>query len=371
MGSKPIIKVGIVAGEHSGDRLGAKIIQNISNTHEIKLFGVGGPKLIKNGLKPLFDFNKLHVMGLIEPLLNIRELIRLRRQLINLFIHQDIDYFIGVDSPDFNISIHKAMKNKNYCKNIQIVSPSVWGWRENRIKSIKKYVDLTACLFNFEDNFYKSKNLPSIHLGHPFSKLFPKNKESVINEYKLNSSKKFISILPGSRSSEIKNLLPTYIEFIKLHSKKNHDYEYLIPASDDQSYDLIKENISENLPIVLNRNCAKEFLSISDFSVVTSGTATLESAVLGARPLICYKTNPINYFIISRMLKIEDVGLPNLLLGKREFPELIQNSCNPLSILEAAELMNKNQHLDSISNKLRDLLVGLSPEESAHEILSL
>ena len=371
MGSKPIIKVGIVAGEHSGDRLGAKIIQSISNTHEVKLFGVGGPKLIKNGLKPLFDFNKLHVMGLIEPLLNIRELIRLRRQLINLFTQQDIDYFIGVDSPDFNISIHKAMKNKNCCKNIQIVSPSVWGWRENRIKPIKKFVDLTACLFNFEDNFYKSKNLPSIHLGHPFSQLFPKNKESVINEYKLNSSKKFISILPGSRSSEIKNLLPTYIEFIKLHSKENHDYEYLIPASDDQSFDFIKENISENLPIVLDKNCAKEFLSISDFSVVTSGTATLESAVLGARPIICYKTNPINYFIISRMLKIEDVGLPNLLLGRREFPELIQNSCNPLSILEAAELMNKNQHLDSISNKLRDLLVGLSPEESAHKILSL
>ncbi len=371
MDSKPIIKVGVVAGEHSGDRLGAKIIQSISDTHEVKLFGVGGPKLIKNGLKPLFDFNKLHVMGFIEPLLNIRELIGLRKQLIDLFIQKDIDYFIGVDSPDFNISIHKAMKNKNSCKNIQIVSPSVWGWRENRIKPIKKYVDLTACLFNFEDNFYKRKSLPSIHLGHPFSKLFPKNKESVIKEYNLNPSKKFVSILPGSRSSEIKNLLPTYIEFIKLHSKKYPDYEYLIPASDDQSFNMIKENIPKDLPIILNKNCAKDFLSISYFSVVTSGTATLESAVLGAKPIICYKTNSINYFIISRMLKIDDVGLPNLLLGKREFPELIQKSCNPQSILEAAELMNKNQHLDRISNRLRDLLVGLSPEESALEILSL
>ena len=152
MDLKPIIKVGIVAGEHSGDRLGAKIINSIALTHEVKLYGVGGPKLINQGLEPLFDFNKLHVMGLIEPLLNIRELIRLRKQLINLFIEKDIDYFLGVDSPDFNISIHKAMKNQKTCKNIQIVSPSVWGWRENRIKSIKKYVDLTACLFNFEDD---------------------------------------------------------------------------------------------------------------------------------------------------------------------------------------------------------------------------
>ena len=371
MDLKPIIKVGIVAGEHSGDRLGAEIIKSIALTHEVKLYGVGGPKLINQGLEPLFDFNKLHVMGLIEPLLNIRELIRLRKQLIKLFIEKDIDYFLGVDSPDFNISIHKAMKNQKTCKNIQIVSPSVWGWRENRINSIKKYIDLTACLFNFEDDFYKKKNLPSIHLGHPFSKLFPKNKESVIKEYNLNPSKKYISILPGSRASEIKNLLPTYIEFIKLHSEKYRDYEYLIPASDQESFNMIEENISKDLPVKLNKNCAKDFLSISDFSVVTSGTATLESAVLGARPIICYKTNPINYFIISRMLKIDDVGLPNLLLGKREYPELIQKSCNPQSILEASESMNHDKYTDNISNKLRDLLVGLSPEESAQEILSL
>ena len=106
MNSKPIIKVGVVAGEHSGDRLGAKIIKSFTDTHEVKLYGVGGPKLAKQGLKPLFNFNKLHVMGFIEPLLNIRELISLRKQLIDLFVQKDIDYFIGVDSPDFNISIH-------------------------------------------------------------------------------------------------------------------------------------------------------------------------------------------------------------------------------------------------------------------------
>ena len=138
MNSKPILKVGIVAGEHSGDRLGTKIIKSLANTHTIELYGVGGPQLIKKGLKPLFDFKKLHVMGLIEPLLNLRELIKFRKLLINLFIEKEIDYFIGVDSPDFNMRIHKALKLKNTCKNIQIVSPSVWVWRENRIKDIEK-----------------------------------------------------------------------------------------------------------------------------------------------------------------------------------------------------------------------------------------
>ena len=134
---------------------------------------------------------------------------------------------------------------------------------------------------------------------------------------------------------------------------------------------MIKKDIPSDLPVLVGINCTKEFLSISDFSVVTSGTATLESAVLGTSPIICYKTNPINYFIISRMLKINDVGLPNLLLGKRKFPELIQRSCNAKSILEAAESIKNNNDSENTSTTLRNLLIGLSPEESAQKILSL
>ena len=371
MSSKKL-KIGIIAAEHSGDRLGANLLRSLKNLDEVEIFGLGGPEVNSLGISTPDGVNHqdLQVMGLVDPLLKLPKLLSIRKKLFTLFSNQKIDIFIGVDSLDFNMFFHKKLKGLDI-KTIQVVSPSVWGWRENRIKPIKKYVDLTACLFNFEDDFYKKKNLPSIHLGHPFSELFPKNKESVIKEYNLNPSKKYISILPGSRSSEIKNLLPTYIEFIKLHSEKYRDYEYLIPASDQESFNTIEENISKDLPVKLNKNCATDFLSISDFSVVTSGTATLESAVLGARPIICYKTNPINYFIISRMLKIDDVGLPNLLLGKREYPELIQKSCNPQSILEAAESIKNNNDGENISITLRNLLIGLSPEESAQKILSL
>ena len=236
---KPIIKVGVVCGEHSGDRLGAKIISSLKNTHKVELFGVGGPKIINQGLNPIFNFEKLHVMGLIEPLLNYRELKYLRKKIINLFIKEEIDYFIGIDSPDFNIGIHKALKNIGKTKNIQVVSPSVWGWREGRIKHIKNYIDLTMCLFNFEDNFYKKKKLPSIHIGHPFSDLYTTNEEKVFQKYSLDSQNQFVSILPGSRKSEIRDLLPTYIDFIKIHSKKNENYEYLIPASDQEILELI------------------------------------------------------------------------------------------------------------------------------------
>ena len=365
---KPIIKVGIVAGEYSGDRLGAKIISALKKTHNVELYGVGGPKITKEGLSSIFNFEKLHLMGLIEPLINYIELRKLRKQLINLFIQNKIDYFIGIDSPDFNIGIHKALKNIGKSKNIQVVSPSVWGWREGRIKQIKNYIDLTMCLFNFEDNFYKKKEMPSIHMGHPFCDLYPSKKEDVFQKYSLNPHKQFVSVLPGSRKSEIKDLLPTYIDFINLHFKENVNYEYLIPASDTKIMELISSYLPSSLPIRVEINSTRDFLSISEFSVVTSGTATLESAILGVFPIICYKTNPLNFFIISRMLKVDDVGLPNLLLGSRKFPELIQKNCNAKSILSASKNINDMQ---SMSGQLRELLVGTKEEDYIKQVLEL
>ena len=367
---KPIIKVGVVAGEHSGDRLGANIISGLKKNHHVELYGVGGPKIVQEGLNSIFDFSKLHVMGLIEPLIKFRQLKHLQKKLICLFIENDIDYFIGIDSPDFNIGIHKTLKQKDVSKNVQVVSPSVWGWRENRIKNIKRYIDLTMCLFNFEHDYYKSKNLPSIHIGHPFSELFKEDTQLIFKKYDLDPLKKYISILPGSRVSEIENLLPTYIEFINLHLNKNQDYIYLIPASDHRIFETIDNLVPKSLPVKISTDSAKDFLSISNYSIVTSGTATLEAAILGACPIICYRTNPVNYFIISRMLKIADVGLPNLLLGSRKFPELIQKECTPKQILKAAESIDYN-YLNSLSEDLRTLLIGSEETEYTNAILKL
>ena len=242
--------------------------------------------------------------------------------------------------------------------------------REGRIKNIKRYIDLTMCLFNFEHDYYRNKNLPSIHIGHPFSKLFKQDSQLVYKKYHLDPSKRYISILPGSRVSEIENLLPTYIEFINIHANKNEDYVYLIPASDQKIFETIDNLVPKSLPVKISIDSAKDFLSISDCSVVTSGTATLEAAILGASPIICYRTNPINYFIISRMLKIDDVGLPNLLLGSRKFPELIQKKCTPQEILKAIESTDFH-YLNSLSEQLRTLLIGSEETEHTNAILKL
>ena len=222
-------------------------------------------------------------------------------------------------------------------------------------KNIKKYIDLTMCLFNFEDNFIKIKIAKYTHRSSHLVIYSRSNTEKVFQKYSLDSQKQFVAILPGSRKSEIRDLLPTYIDFIKIHSKENENFEYLIPASDQKILELITSYIPTSLPIRVETKSAKDFLSISKFSIVTSGTATLESAILGVFPIICYKTNPINYFIISRMLKVDNVGLPNLLLGRRKFPELIQRNCNPISINVASKAI---EDMRSVSAQLRKLLIG-------------
>ena len=133
------IKIGIVAGEHSGDALGAELIKALKKNAKLEVCGVGGPKLESLGLQSIFDFSILHMIGLVDPILNYRKLIKARKKIIDTFINKKIDFFIAIDSPDFNIGIHKTLKKNNIAKNIQVVSPSVWGWRQGRIKKIKKY----------------------------------------------------------------------------------------------------------------------------------------------------------------------------------------------------------------------------------------
>ena len=364
------LNIGVVCGEHSGDRLGAGLIKEIKKNSDVNLFGVGGPKLEELGVNSEFNFSEINVMGFVQPLLKYRKLKNLRNSLIETFINKKIDLFIGIDSPDFNMGIHKALKKQHVSKNIQVVSPSVWGWRQNRIKSIQANIDLTLCLFNFEDNFYKKEGHKSFHLGHPFYSLNKIDRIDVLKKYNFAEDKKYISVLPGSRVSELQDMLPIYKEFIQEHSQENNDYLYLIPAADKKLMKvLVKSFHASNLPVIIKENSMHEFLSISELSIVTSGTASLESAVLGCSPIICYKTNFINYSIISRMLKVDNIGLPNLLLGDRYFIELLQNDFNKQNIKNAIkETLLLKENSENIAESLKEMLKGRGYSDAAREL---
>jgi len=181
-----------------------------------------------------------------------------------------------------------------------------------------------------------------------------------LKKYNLQEDKKYISVIPGSRESEIKYMLPTYIEFIKEHSQKNKDYIYLIPAADKRLLDSINKLLNKlKLPVVIKQDAMQEFLSISELSIVTSGTASLESAILECPTIICYKTNFINYSIISRMLRVDNIGLPNILLGDRYFVELLQNNFTKENISKALkDTLLLKEDSQNIAKSLKDMLKG-------------
>ena len=372
--SKTKLKVGIIAAEHSGDRLGSKLIESLHNYFDLDLYGLGGPEVTSCGVTtPVgIDYQDLHVMGLIDPLINLPKLLLIRKKLSKLFISTDIDIFIGVDSPDFNMFFHKKLKPKNI-KTIQVVSPSVWGWRENRIHSIQAYVDLTMCLFKFECDFYDKKNMQSFFLGHPFSQLKPKNSDETISKYSLDNSKEFIGILPGSRESEISKLMPVYTEAAKKLFQINPNSYFLIPAANKKLAEMIKLTKGiEDIPFKLSIDSAQDFLSLCSISIVTSGTASLEAAVLGSVPIICYKTNTLNYAILSRLVKTPFVGLPNLLLQENVFPELIQNNLTPdLIVRSFSNISSEPEQYRTYLSKINDSMRGKGFEAAANAISHL
>jgi len=367
------LKIGIVAGEHSGDSLGENLLKSLKKIKNLEIYGVGGPRMEGQGLKSSFDFNNLNIMGLVDPILNFSKIMSYRNNLCDLFIEKEIDIFIGIDSPDFNMQIQKKLKKISKIRTVQLVTPSIWAWRKGRLRNIKKYTDLSVSLFKFEHDFYNKHGLNNIFLGHHFSDLKPTEASDILKEFDLDDKNKYISILPGSRKSEIKNMMPTYLEFMELYCNLNENVHFLIPAVNQDDIEHINSYLNEsNINYTIEVDAANEFLSLSEFSIVTSGTASLQSAVLGSHPIICYKTSFFNYFIISRMIQTEIIGLPNLLLSQKFFPELVQKVCTPQNILLETQKLKINKFiLDQKTDLIIKNLKGVGFDSLAEQLAIL
>lgn len=372
--TKETLKIGIIAAEHSGDRLGAKLLESLQRLYKLKIYGIGGPEVSSFNISSpaAVNYQDLQVMGLIEPIINLPRILSIRKKLLKLFINEGIDLFIGVDSPDFNMFFHKKLK-ADHVKTVQVVSPSVWGWRENRLTAIDSYIDITMCLFKFEHEFYNQKNISSFFLGHPFSDFKPSDFNEVMSNYQLSHSRDFISILPGSRKSEISHMMPIFIQAAQEISIHNPNVFFLIPAPNEVLASMIHsfQGLSE-IKHKVSINASKDFLSVSNFSIVTSGTASLEAVVLGSLPIICYKTNKLNYAILSRMIKTPFIGLPNLLLQKHLFPELVQKGLSVQKVVESYKELNiKTQKYKSSLQEIKHAMRGEGFMAAAKFISSL
>ncbi|AUX89419.1 MULTISPECIES: lipid-A-disaccharide synthase [Acinetobacter] len=345
------LKIGIVVGEVSGDTLGAKLIRSFREQGiDAEFEGIGGPQMLAEGFKSYYPMDILSVMGIVEVLKDIKKLFAVRDGLVETWTKDPVDVFIGIDAPDFNLRLSKALKQKQVpIKTVQYVSPSVWAWRQGRIHGIKACIDLVLCLFPFEKAFFKKWDVPAAFVGHPLASQLPLNNDlaEAQAELGLDSTQKYIALLPGSRRGEIERLGPLVLDAAKILHQKYPDYIFLIPAINEMRKQQI-ENLLAQYPdslkahIRLMENTSSEskigrqVMNASNIIALASGTATLEAMLLHRPMVTFYKLHWLTYQIAKLLVKIPYFSLPNIIAGKKVIQELIQSEATPENL--AAEI---------------------------------
>ncbi|MDG4812834.1 lipid-A-disaccharide synthase [Hydrogenovibrio sp. 3SP14C1] len=335
---RPVIAM--VAGEASGDTLGADLIQSLKKRYpNAKFIGIGGQKMISQGFETWYPLEKLSVMGFFEVLKHLPSLLRLRKELIKKLLTVKPDVFIGVDAPDFNFKIEGILKEKGI-STVHYVGPSVWAWREKRLLKIRKQVDGVLVLFPFETEYYDKYDIPSKFVGHPLASqvINAPGKKAARAQLGLDADAPVTGILPGSRSSEINLMIDVYVQVaVKLH-QIYPKMKFVVPCVNQAARDRVELAISDygkGIDFILLDQNAQLAMAASDQLLVTSGTATLEAALMQRPLILAIKLHPISYWIMKRLATTKWVGLPNVLAKKCIVPELIQENATPDKIVLA------------------------------------
>lgn len=330
---KPL-RIGIVAGETSGDILGAGVIQALKQQGiQLEVKGIGGELMIAAGCYSFYPIERLSIMGLVEVVARLKELLSIRKQLRLYFLDNPPDVFIGIDSPDFTLKLETQLKQAGI-PTVHYVSPSVWAWKPKRIFKIKKAADLVLALFPFEPAYYKKTKQRIEFVGHPLAKKIAMDKSllQARNKFSLAAEAKVVAVLPGSRASEIKYLARPFLKTLCWLIKRKPELSFILPAANQECYDklfnIIEQEFSE-LDIKLVLQQSREAMAASDAVLIASGTATLEAALLNKPMVVAYKAAPLTYAIYSRMLNSEFVSLPNILANRMLVPEILQQEVRP------------------------------------------
>ena len=334
--------IAIIAGESSGDLLGSHLIKSLKSARpDLKFIGIAGPKMMKEGAVSFFSMEELSVRGYFEAFRKLFHLIRLRKKLLNQILREKPVLFIGVDAPDFNFWIEKQLKKKGVPV-IHYVSPSIWAWRGNRLRKIKKSIDHMLTIFPFEKNIYSKANIQATFVGHPLAEMIPlyPNKKKAQNKLKVIKATKVIALLPGSRQGEVKWHAQLLIDSATEISKKIRDVKFLVPLPTRETYDIFSKTLFKNthaeLDIQLLIGHASDAINAADLVIVASGTATLETALYKKPMIVIYKMSSISWQILKRMRYLPFVSLPNILLNKFLVPELLQSDATSENISSKA-----------------------------------
>ncbi|MEZ0324212.1 MAG: lipid-A-disaccharide synthase [Hydrogenothermaceae bacterium] len=369
-------KVFISVGEVSADIYASYIVDDLKDKYQF--IGLTGPKLLKAGVKPISTIDDISVVGLTEAFSKYKQIKKVFKESVKAI--KNCDVVIVVDFPGFNIKLIKEAKRLGK-KVIYFISPQIWAWGYRRIYDIVENTDLLISILPFEENYYKpfiDKNFRFFYGGHPLIDIVKPKTDRENFERLLNIPKNrlLIGLLPGSRESEVKTLLPIMLESAKLLNNAIENSFFLIPATDNVLE--IALNISSKyhkLPHRVVKSSNLEFPSYevmkhSYFSVISSGTATLEATIIGNPFILVYKVSPITFFIGKRLVKIPFLGLPNIIAGKQIIRELLQNSCNPLNIANTTLEYIHNRYLyQKTKDELAEVRDKLGSEGALNRIV--
>lgn len=331
------ITIALVAGEASGDILGAGLVRALKNKYPRANFvGVAGPRMQSEGVTTLFDMNELSVMGLVEVLKRLPRLLKLRKQIYQHLVTLQPDIFIGIDAPDFNLTLERKLKSKGI-KTVHYVSPSIWAWRQRRVHTVAKSTDCVLCLFPFEKQFYDTYDVPCRFVGHTLADEVPLKPDivSARSRLKVEGKGKVLALLPGSRGSEVEMLLPIFLQAVDKLALEMPDIEVLLPVVNRERKAQIEKIIylaRTRTPIRIVIGHSREVMTASDAVLLASGTATLEAMLAKCPMVVSYRFKPTTFWLLKQLVKTPYVSIPNILAGKALVPELLQDDGTPESL---------------------------------------
>ena len=370
----------IVAGEASGDILGAGLIRSLRLRYpNARFVGIGGDEMIAEGFHSLVPMERLSVMGLVEVLGRIRELFDIRARLMNYLLATPPDVVIGIDSPDFTLGIERRCRDAGI-PTAHYVSPSVWAWRQKRIFTIAKSVNLMLTLFPFEARFYEEHGVPVAFVGHPLADRIPMMPDTVGARQSLGllEDAPVLAILPGSRGGEVERLGTLFLEAARWSQGRRPDLQLVIPCVNrdrEKQVQALVEALDVKLAVTIVRGRSREVMASSDVVLLASGTATLEAMLLKKPMVVGYRLSRVSYALVSRLVKVPYVALPNLLAKEQLVPELLQDDASPESlgeaVLERLENESERARLTAAFSQLHEQLRQGADEQSAAAISAL
>ncbi|WP_368877517.1 lipid-A-disaccharide synthase [Providencia vermicola] len=374
------LTIGLVAGETSGDILGAGLIRALKEqVPDARFVGVAGPLMQAEGCEAWYEMEELAVMGVVEVLGRLPRLLSIRKDLTKRFTQLQPDIFVGIDAPDFNITLEGKLKSKGI-KTIHYVSPSVWAWRQKRVFKIGRSTNLVLAFLPFEKAFYDRFNVPCRFIGHTMADAIPLHVDKIAARQRLDIPEegKCLALLPGSRHSEVEMLSADFLQTAKILHQHFIDLHIVVPLVNQkrrEQFESIRQQVAPELTIHLLDGQARDAMIAADATLLASGTAALECMLTKCPMVVGYRMKPFTFWLAKRLVKTPYVSLPNLLAEKEIVKELLQEECQPdnlaqqlIPLLEGGEQV---EQLKATFLQLHQLIRCDADKQAADAVLDL